>query len=301
MKTIRVGTRGSKLALTQTHQIIDSLRAHYPDVAFEVVVIKTAGDMREGVPFRAVGVKGMFVKEIEEALLAEQVDFAVHSLKDLPGTLPSGLCVAAIPAREDPRDALLSHGCRLAELPEGARVGTSSLRRQAQLRAHRPDLRLEELRGNLDTRLRKLDEGRYDAIVLACAGLERLGWAHRIVERLPIAVSVPAPGQGALALEARVGDENIRTLLTALHDAGTADAVEAERSFQEALGAGCTVPLGAYAHIEDDCVHLIGMIATPDGSVVLHVEETGPRNAAGEVGRRAAQSAKKEFPWSPFP
>ena len=301
MKTIRVGTRGSKLALTQTHQIIDSLRAHYPDVAFEAVVIKTTGDMREGVPFRAVGVKGMFVKEIEEALLAEQVDFAVHSLKDMPGALPGGLCLAAIPAREDPRDALLSHGCRLAELPEGARVGTSSLRRQAQLRAHRPDLRLEELRGNLDTRLRKLDEGRYDAIVLACAGLERLGWAHRIVERLPIAVSVPAPGQGALALEARVGDENIRTLLTTLHDVGTADAVEAERSFQEALGAGCTVPLGAYAHIEDDCVHLIGMIATPDGSVVLHVEETGPRNAAGEVGRRAAQSAKKEFPWSPFP
>jgi hydroxymethylbilane synthase len=301
MKTIRVGTRGSKLALTQTHQIIDSLRAHYPDVAFEAVVIKTTGDMREGVPFRAVGVKGRFVKEIEEALLAEQVDFAVHSLKDMPGALPGGLCLAAIPAREDPRDALLSHGCRLAELPEGARVGTSSLRRQAQLRAHRPDLRLEELRGNLDTRLRKLDEGRYDAIVLACAGLERLGWAHRIVERLPIAVSVPAPGQGALALEARVGDENIRTLLTTLHDVGTADAVEAERSFQEALGAGCTVPLGAYAHIEDDCVHLIGMIATPDGSVVLHVEETGPRNAAGEVGRRAAQSAKKEFPWSPFP
>lgn len=301
MKTVRVGTRGSKLALTQTHQVIEALQAHYPDVAFEAVVIKTTGDIRQGVPFRAVGAKGMFVKEIEEALLAGQVDFAVHSLKDMPSALPGGLYLAAIPAREDPRDALLSQGCRLAELPEGARVGTSSLRRQAQLRAHRPDLRLEELRGNLDTRLRKLDEGHYDAIVLACAGLERLGWAHRIVERLPIAISVPAPGQGALALEARVTDENIRTLLATLHNAETADTVEAERSFQEALGAGCTVPAGAYAQIEGDRVHLVAMVAAPDGSVVYRVEERGPRDAAREVGWRAAQNVKKECPWATIP
>lgn len=301
MKTFRVGTRGSKLALTQTHQVIEALRAHYPDVAFEPVVIRTTGDIRQGVPFHTVGAKGMFVKEIEEALLAGQVDFAVHSLKDMPGTLPGGLNLAAIPAREDPRDALLSHGPRLAELPEGARVGTSSLRRQAQLRAHRPDLRLEELRGNLDTRLRKLDEGHYDAIVLACAGLDRLGWAHRIVERLPIAISVPAPGQGALALEARAGDENVHTLLTVLHDAETADAIVAERSFQEELGAGCTVPAGAYAHIEGDRIHLVAMVAMPEGNAVFHVEERGPRDAAREIGRRAAQNAKKECTWATSP
>jgi hydroxymethylbilane synthase len=289
MKPIRVGTRGSQLARTQTEQTVEALRTHHPGITFETVVIRTTGDARQNVPFAAVGTKGMFVKEIEEALLAGAVDFAVHSMKDMPGELPDGLALAAIPARADPRDALLSDGRRLAELPPGARVGTSSLRRQAQLRAARPDLVLEELRGNLDTRIRKLDEGQYDAVILACAGLERMGWEHRIVERLPPEVSVPAPGQGALALEARSGDTATSELLLVLHDADTADSVSAERGFQATLGAGCAVPAGAFALVEGGELRLIAMIAAPDGGEILRTEERGARAIAHEIGARAAR------------
>jgi len=289
MKPIRVGTRGSRLALTQTQQVILALQAHHPGLSVETVVIKTTGDARQNVPFTAVDTKGMFVKEIEEALLAGAVDLAVHSLKDLPGDLPGGLALAAIPSRQDPRDALLSAGPTLAELPDGARVGTSSLRRQAQLRAVRSDLAIEDLRGNVDTRIHKLDEGQYDAIVLACAGLERLGLAQRIVERLPPEISVPAPGQGALALEIRADDAETRALLAPLHDPDTADAVTAERSFQATLNAGCTVPAGAYARIEGEELRLIAFLAAPDGSHLRRVEERGPRSAANEIGARAAK------------
>lgn len=289
MKPIRIGTRGSRLALTQTQQIIAALQAHYPDHPFEAVIIRTTGDARQNVPFRAVGTKGMFVKEIEEALLAGAVDFAVHSLKDMPGDLPDGLALAATPRRADPRDALLSRGATLAELSPGARVGTSSLRRQVQLRAYRSDLVIEELRGNVDTRIRRLDAGRYDAIVLACAGLERLGLAHRIVERLPPEVSVPAPGQGALALEIRADDAETRALLAPLHDSDTADAVTAERGFQAALHAGCSVPAGAHAWIEGGDLRLVAFLAAPDGRALRRAEERGPRDQALEIGTRAAQ------------
>src|SRR5579872_1780837 len=227
MNAIRVGTRGSQLALAQTGQVIEALRSLHPGRTFEPVVIRTTGDARQNVPFSAVGAKGMFVKELEEALIADEVDFAVHSLEDMPGELAPGLALAAVPEREDPRDALVSHGATLDALPFGARVGTSSLRRQIQLRAARPDLVIEELRGNLDTRLKKLDAGQYDAIVLACAGLERMGWAHRIAERLSPSVSVPAPGQGALALEIRERDERTARLLAPLNHPATADAVSA--------------------------------------------------------------------------
>ena len=219
---IKVGTRGSLLARTQTETVVEAIRAARPSLAVTVEIIQTTGDQRRDVPFAAVGTKGMFVKEIEDALLENRVDVGVHSLKDMPGVLPHGLSLAAYPAREDARDALISRdGATLAELPTGATVGTSSTRRQALIRAFRPDLNLIELRGNLDTRLRKLDEGQYDAIILACAGLHRLGLDARITERIAPEISVPAPGQGALALESRSHDYETLGLLAPLNDVDT--------------------------------------------------------------------------------
>jgi hydroxymethylbilane synthase len=290
MVTIRVGTRGSQLALTQTGHIIDALRDKHPSIAFERVIIRTTGDKRQNIPFAAVGTKGMFVKEIEEALLAGEIDFAVHSLKDMPGELPDGLTLSAVPRRADPRDALLSRGAPLGDLPAGALIGTSSLRRQIQIRKARPDVRVEELRGNLDTRVRKLDEGQYDAIVLACAGLERMGWADRITQRIPEDVSIPAPGQGALALETRAGDDATAAVLASLNDEDTADAVSAERSFQAALNAGCTVPAGAHARIEDGSLRILAFLADADGSRLVRVERSGPRTEAANIGRKAAEA-----------
>ena len=289
MRTIRVGTRGSKLALTQTNQVIDLLRAAHPEMDFETVIIKTTGDIRSGVAFEAVGAKGMFVKEIEEALLAKDIDFAVHSLKDMPSELPAGLCLASTPARVDPRDALISNVGTLKELPEHAAVGTSSPRRRAQLKAFRRDLEVQELRGNLDTRLRKLDENQYDAIVLACAGLERLGLADRITERLPIEVSIPAPGQGSLALEARESDLATFEMLAVLNDPDTADCVACERAFQDRLNAGCTVPAGALATVLDhEFIRLSAIIAAPDGSEILRTEVDGQRSSSTDIGKMAA-------------
>jgi hydroxymethylbilane synthase len=290
MKHIRVGTRGSRLALTQTGQVMEALQAHHPHIEFEAVVIKTTGDMRQGVPFAEVGTKGMFVKEIEEALLRGNVDFAVHSLKDMPAELAPGLSLAAVPERQDPRDALLTDGRRLSDLPHGSRVGTSSLRRQILIRAARPDLEVQELRGNLDTRIRKLDEGQYDAIVLACAGLERMGWAEHITERLPVKLSVPAPGQGALALEVREEDGRTSELLAPLHHGTTADAIAAERAFQAALNAGCSVPAAAHAVVEGDSLRLLAVLAEADGSNLRRIELVGPRTDAAELGARAART-----------
>jgi hydroxymethylbilane synthase len=289
MNHIRVGTRGSKLALTQTEQVIAALRCHHPGTTFETVVIKTTGDMQQGVPFAQVGTKGMFVKEIEEALLAGAVDFAVHSLKDMPGDLAPSLALGAVPRREDARDALLSHGSSLNGLPPGARVGTSSLRRKILLQAARADLEVQELRGNLDTRIRKLEEGRYDAIVLACAGLERMGWSDRITERLSVELCIPAPGQGALALEVRDEDESIRRLLESLHHQDTADAVAAERAFQAALDAGCSVPAAAHATVDGDHIRLLAILAEANGSNLRRIETKGRRENAKSIGREAAE------------
>jgi hydroxymethylbilane synthase len=255
---------------------------------FEIVVIRTTGDARQGVPFADVGTKGMFVKEIEEALLAASIDLAVHSMKDMPAGITPGLAIAAAPKRQDPRDALVSQGQTLAELPSGAQVGTSSLRRKVLLRAARPDLQIMELRGNLDTRLRRLEEGAYDAIVVACAGMERLGWADRITERLSPEVSIPAPGQGALALETRAGDSRLAELLVPLHDADTWDTVRAERAFQEALGAGCTIPAGAYASLNGANLHLVAFLADEDGGNLRRTERRGPPAEAEQLGHAAA-------------
>jgi hydroxymethylbilane synthase len=291
---VRFGTRGSLLARTQTETVVERLRAAHPGLEVVTEIIQTTGDLRRDVPFAQVGTKGMFVKEIEQALLEGRIDVGVHSLKDMPGELPDGLELACVPAREDPRDALLTRdGATLETLPQGATVGTSSLRRQAQLRAYRSDLRLEELRGNLDTRLRKLDEGQYEAIVLACAGLNRLGWGARISERIAPEVCVPAAGQGALALETRVGDAATLALLTPLHDPDTADAVTAERRFLAALGGGCTVPAGALAQVAGRTVTLIAVLAASDGSERLLERQEGDRTEAARVGAAVAHRLLK--------
>lgn len=289
-QVLRVGTRGSLLARTQTDGVVERLRAANPGLQVEIEIIQTTGDMRRDVPFTAVGTKGMFVKEIEQALLDGVIDVGVHSLKDMPSELPDGLELACVPERENPYDALLSrHQETLMALPQGAVVGTSSQRRQAQLRHFRPDLRIEELRGNLDTRLRKLDEGQYDAIVLACAGLRRLGLANRITEQIAADICLPAAGQGALALETRTGDSATLALLSSLHDADTADAVAAERGFLAALGGGCSVPAGALAHIHGGLVTVKAMLAKPEGSRVWQWEEKGRRSEAAEIGRVVAE------------
>jgi hydroxymethylbilane synthase len=258
------------------------------------VPIQTSGDRRQDLPFTAVGVKGMFVKEIEDALLSGQIDCAIHSMKDMPGRLPEGLIIAAVPPREDPRDALLSDGRRLADLPAGSHIGTSSMRRANQLLHLRPDLRVDELRGNLDTRLRKLDDRRYDAIILACAGLARLGCAERIVERLNLEDFVPAPGQGAIAVEARQGDEETLDRLSKISDPDTVDCTRAERGFQDELGLGCSVPVGAHAQLAGDQIQMTAMQVDMSRGQFHRCSMSGSRGDAEALGRDLAKRLLRE-------
>jgi hydroxymethylbilane synthase len=246
-----------------------------------IEIIKTTGDKITGVPLAQVGTKGLFTKEIEEALLERRADLAVHSLKDLPTELPAGLMLAGVPERESPFDAIV--GRRLDNLPPGAKVGTSSLRRAAQLRQLRRDLVVESVRGNLDTRLRKLDEGRYDAIVLAAAGLKRLGWSDRIAEVLAPDVMCPAVGQGALALESRETGAG-KDACTALDHAPTRAAVTAERAVLAALGGGCQVPIGAHATVDDGRLRLLAIVASPDGTELVRAESQGSVADAAVLG-----------------
>jgi hydroxymethylbilane synthase len=266
-----IGSRGSQLALWQANWVKGRLESRGESCRIEI--IKTTGDKVTDVPLAQVGAKGMFTKEIEEALADGRIDLAVHSLKDLPTELPSGLVIAAIPERADARDALV--GRRLAELGSGARVGTSSLRRVAQLRAARPELVIEPVRGNLDTRLRKLSEGQHDALVLAAAGLTRLGWQERISEYLEPDVMCPAVGQGALAIETREAGA-ARDICVRLEDAASRVAVDAERAVLAHLGGGCQVPIGAHARIRGGVLDLIGVVAAPDGSRVVRRATSGP-------------------------
>jgi hydroxymethylbilane synthase len=290
LSVVTIGTRGSALALWQARHVAARLEAAHPGLSVRLEVIKTTGDKILDVPLAKVGGKGLFVKEIEEALGARKIDLAVHSLKDVPATLPFGLEIGAVCVREDPHDAWLSRkGERFAETPLGARVGTSSLRRQSQLLALRPDLVLEPLRGNVDTRLRKLDEGRYDAVVLAAAGLRRLGFAARIQEILPATVMLPAIAQGALGIEVRVDDEAIHELLRLLHDPATAVCVGAERAFLKRLGGGCQVPIAGHATLEGDRLHLRGLVAWPDGHALVRGEREGAAEDAEEIGRALAE------------
>ena len=282
---LRLGTRKSKLAMTQSTWVKEEVERLNPGVQVELVRVTTKGDKILDVPLAKVGGKGLFVKEIEEALLDHRVDFAVHSLKDCPTELPEGLEVSIFPMREDPRDALISRsGKGLGDLPKGARVGTSSLRRMAQLRAIRPDLHIESLRGNLDTRLRKLDDGEFDAIVLATAGLNRMRLAHRITERLDTDVLLPAIGQGALGLEFRSEDNDTRRCLEALHHQDTALCVRAERAFLTRLEGGCQVPIGAYAELDGDSLRLKGLVGDENGERIIRMDATGPKEAPEELG-----------------
>jgi hydroxymethylbilane synthase len=288
-----MGTRGSVLARTQSGHVVSALCAAEPGLEIETVIIRTTGDEITDRPLAEIGGKGLFVKEIEVALLEERIDFAVHSMKDVPAEIPAGLLLAATPAREDPRDALISAGQRtFTALPPGARIGTSSVRRVCQMRAHRPDLVFEPLRGNVDTRLRKLREGLVDAIVLAAAGLRRLGQADVVTELLSPDVCLPAIGQGILAIETRKDDTATRALVGALHDAVTSRAAAAERAFLARLGGDCKTPLAAHATESAGTLRVRGLVASLTGPEVLKGELEGPApddDAAAELGAALAE------------
>ena len=300
MKPLRIGTRGSALALWQANFVADSLeRLH--GVSSELVRIRTSGDRMQSAPVAQVnaqlsapgGLKGIFIKEIEDALLAGTVDLAVHSMKDVPTETPAGLAFAAITRREDPRDCLVARPARtLQNLPAGARVGTSSLRRQAQLRHARPDLQLLDLRGNVDTRLKKLAVGEFDAIVLAIAGVNRLGASNEITQVLQPEVMLPAVGQGALGIETRADDREVAGLVAALDDAEARACVTAERALLRELEGGCQVPLGAYARRQGGELLLEARVYSPDGAQCVRGEDRGPASplsAAEELGTRLAR------------
>jgi hydroxymethylbilane synthase len=282
---LTVGSRGSQLALWQARWIQARIQSFGLETRLEI--IHTTGDKITDVALSKVGTKGLFTKEIEEALLSGAIDLAVHSLKDMPTDLPDGLTLAAIPEREDPRDAMV--GRSLAALAPKAKVGTSSLRRAAQLRAKRPDLEIENIRGNLDTRLRKLDEGQYHAIVLASAGLRRLGWENRITELLDSDVMCPAVGQGALAVETRSDGSAAQEIARRLEHRESRIAVTAERAVLRALGGGCQVPIGAYATVDAGALHLRAIIVSPDGTEIIRKEVRGACGDAAAIGAQLGE------------
>jgi hydroxymethylbilane synthase len=284
-KNLRLGTRKSVLALSQSNWVKKEIEIHWPDVNVDLVKFTTKGDKILDVPLSKVGGKGLFVKEIEDALLRKDADIAVHSLKDVPAELPEGLEVTIFPDREDPRDALISRaGLRLEELPEGARVGTSSLRRIAQLKNARPDLEVAPLRGNIDTRLRKLDEGQYDAIILAAAGLRRLGLEQRIIQLLEPEVMLPAVGQGALGIEFRSMDTEVKRILASIHHEETSICVRAERAFLFRLEGGCQVPMGAFAQLKGETIELEGMVGNEGGTDIIRIKKQGTADQPEALG-----------------
>ena len=283
---LKIGTRQSLLALWQSNHIAACLRKKYPECEVVLKKIVTKGDRILDVPLAQIGGKGLFTKEIEEDLLSGEVDLAVHSLKDMPTVLPEGLCLTAITERANVGDAFVSNKYdSFAELPLGAVVGTSSLRRKAQLLAARPDLTIRDLRGNVDTRLRKLDEGLYDAVILAAAGLERLGHGDRIKAVIPSSVCLPAVGQGALAIECRTDDAEVRQMLDFLNDMPTVHATNAERAFLGLLEGGCQVPIGVHADVEGEKIKIEAIIAALDGSTVLRDTIEGAADDAVALGQ----------------
>lgn len=293
MIRVRIGSRGSMLALAQSNWVKSQLEAHYPEAQVDLTIIKTSGDQFVDRPIANIGGKGVFTKEIEDALLRNDIDIAVHSMKDLPTEMVAGLTIAAVPLREDARDVLVSRNQQgLKELPRGARLATGSLRRQAQLLHYRADLSLAPMRGNIDTRLRKLNEGEADALVMAAAGLKRIGRAESITEYLPDEVCVSAVAQGALGIEAR-DDGALQELLSFLHDANTSAEVTAERALLERLGGGCHVPIGARARVEGDTLKMIGVVTSPDGKFLCKRIIEGKATIAREIGRRLAEQLLK--------
>ena len=290
IQRLRIGTRASQLALTQSQWVRDKVQALLPNTEVELVRISTKGDRILDVPLAKIGGKGLFVKEIEEALLAGEIDMAVHSVKDVPTVLPKGLHIGIVPQREEARDAFVSNRYRnLAELPAGAVVGTSSLRRKAQLLALRPDLQIRDLRGNVGTRLDKLDRGDFDAIILAGAGLKRLHLPARISTLLAPEQMLPAIGQGALGIELRQSDSMLLALMQPLHHLESAVAVAAERAYLARLEGGCQVPIGAYAILSENQLSLTGLIASVDGTTVLRQTRFAPLAEADKLGFELAE------------
>ncbi len=288
--TLRIATRKSQLALWQAEYVRDLLQQYHPDLKVELLKMTTEGDKILDTPLAKVGGKGLFVKELENGLLNDDADIAVHSMKDVPVELPPGLHLAVICPREDPRDAFVSRDYQTFEnLPKGARVGTSSLRRQCQIAAQRPDLNIIDLRGNVNTRLQKLDDGDYDAIILAAAGLKRLGMEARITETLSPEISLPAIGQGAVGIECRKDDDWVNELLAPLNDRDTAIRVKAERALNQRLQGGCQVPIAGYAELAHGVILLRGLVGTVDGTRIIHGEIAGQPEDAEYLGRVLAE------------
>lgn len=292
---LKIGTRQSLLALWQSNFIAGELRKEYPNCEVTLKKIVTKGDRILDVPLAQIGGKGLFTKEIEEELLDGTVDLAVHSLKDMPTVLPEGLCLTVITSRANVGDAFVSNKYNsFAELPQGAVLGTSSLRRRAQLLAARPDLKIVDLRGNVDTRLRKLDEGNMDAIILAAAGLQRLGHGDRIKEIIPTSVCLPAVGQGALAIECRTDNTEVREMLAFLNDKATKQATDAERAFLGLVEGGCQVPIGVHAEVQDNEIKIEAIIASLDGSTVLRNTISGDAEKSVELGQKLGHQMLSE-------
>ncbi len=286
---LRIATRGSRLALWQAEHVRDRLLSLHPGLVVELVPMKTTGDRILDAPLAKIGGKGLFVKELEQAMLAGSADLAVHSMKDVPVDLPDGLHIACVLAREDPRDSLLARdGGVLASLPRGAIVGTSSLRRRSQLRALRPDLDLRDLRGNVNTRLAKLHGGEFDAIVLALAGLKRLGLDGGVTAKFSTREMLPAIGQGIIGIECRRGDARVESLIAPLHDAAARDAIAAERALNAALQGGCQVPIAGHAVIVGEQLTIAGLVASLDGRELIRAEASGARGDAAALGSRVA-------------
>lgn len=287
---VRIATRKSPLALWQAEFVRDELLMRNPDLTVELVKMVTQGDKILDTPLAKVGGKGLFVKELEQGMLRGEADIAVHSMKDVPVAFPEGLHLAVICAREDPRDAFVSnHYASIDELPQGARVGTSSLRRMSQIRAARPDMQILDLRGNVNTRLRKLDAGEYDAIILACAGLKRLGFDERIRGHLDPSVSLPAIGQGAVGIECRSNDDFINGLIAPLNHAKTRTCVLAERAMNKRLEGGCQVPIGGYAELDGNTLFMRALVGRPDGSKIVRGEIAGSAEEAEFLGTTLAE------------
>jgi hydroxymethylbilane synthase len=291
MQELIVGSRDSELALKQTNYIIAEIKKHFPEIRFKIEKIKTEGDKILDVALAKIGGKGLFVKEIENALLAGQIDLAVHSMKDVPTLLPAGLTIAAVTGREDPRDCFIAGDGKtgLSGLREGAVIGTSSLRRSAQLLHFRPDLKIVPIRGNLNTRLRKLHELELDGIVLAYAGVYRLGWSEKITETIDYSVCLPAVGQGALGIETRADDTHVNQVVSVLNDAAANACITAERALLRRLEGGCQVPIGAYGRLEEGKLVLDGIVASLDGRTIIRDSVAGDPADASGLGQRLAQ------------
>jgi len=290
MLNIRIGTRGSKLALTQTNFVAEKLKKAMPDADIEICIIKTSGDIMQDVSLLTIGGQGVFVKELEEALLSDKINLAVHSMKDVPGDVPEGLTFAAILKREDIRDVLVSrNNIKLEFMPKGAKIGTGSQRRGAQIKAMMPDVNIVPLRGNIDTRLKKIETENLTGVILAAAGMKRMGLAERITQFLPVETMLPAVGQGALGLQIRSNDVELAKACVSLNDMTTAAEVAAERAFLRALGGGCRLPIAALGKLDGQMLTLEGMVAAPNGSTMIREKINGTMKDAEEIGKKLAE------------